>query len=186
MEVISAYCFAQHYDAINYPDYAYPTALALHTSNRMACVGQHFPIIMGALFSLPDWLVRFFSPDALAFPDFRRTLDDHIDKILKDPTTLEQAEHDTIFHHMLNPKSGKEAPSEKSLKQEAAVLIAAGTETTANACAHAVFHVFTNPHVKERLTKELVEAWPDIEAPMSLERLEKLPYLVRRTLGSTS
>jgi hypothetical protein len=62
------------------------------------------------------------------------------------------------------------------------VLIAAGTETTANACAHAVFHVLTNPHVKERLKKELVEAWPDVEAPISLERFEKLPYLVRRTL----
>ncbi|TEB28399.1 cytochrome P450 [Coprinellus micaceus] len=157
MEVISAYCFAKHYDAINYPDYAYPVALALHMSNRMGCVAQHFPIVLDALFSLPDWLVRFVSPDALAFPDFRGT------------------RH--LFHHMLNPKSGQEVPSEKSLKQEAAVLIAAGTETTANACAHAVFHVLTNPHVKERLKKELVEAWPDVEAPISLERLEKLPYL---------
>lgn len=181
MEVISTYCFAKRYDAINHPNYAYPAMVALHGSSYVNCIAQHFPFFLTILFGLPDWFVRVVSPKAVGFADYRRALDRQIDQIVADPSTLDQAEHDTIYHHMLDPNSGHQPPSAKSLKEEAAVLIAAGTETVANACAHAIFYAFTNDTVKDRLKQELVEAWPDVDVPISLERLEKLPYLVRHS-----
>lgn len=180
MEVITTYCFAKRYDAIEYPDYNYPFILAVQGASYVSCILQHFPFLAPIIMGLPAWLLEVIHPNSLALPAFRRKLDAHIEDILKDPSTLEHAEHETIYHHMLNPRSGYEQPSEKSMKEEAAILVGAGTETAGNACAVTVFHILSNKHVHHRLKKELVEAWPDPEVPMPLERLEKLPYLVRR------
>ncbi|KAJ3521440.1 hypothetical protein NMY22_g12322 [Coprinellus aureogranulatus] len=137
MEVITAYCFAKRFDAIEYPDYGYPAIIALHGSSRQFCIGQHFPFFSLILYNLPLW-----------------ALDEQVDEIVRDPNTLEQVEHDTIYHHMLNPwrrspKSHRRSP----------------------------FLVLSNPQVKDRLKKQLIEAWPDVDAPMPLEKLEKIPYL---------
>jgi cytochrome P450 len=118
--------------------------------------------------------------ESAALPEFRDRLDAEVDKTIKDPTALEQTEHETIYHHMLNPRVGYEQPSAKSMKEEAAILIGAGTETTGNACAVIAYHILSNVGVRRRLKENLVEAWLDPDAPMPLEKLEKLPYLVRR------
>lgn len=177
VEVITAYCFAKRVNAVDYSDYAYPAIISLQGAGRQICVGQHFHFFSRLLLNLPTWLVRMVWPDGLGFPNFRKTFDEQVEQILRDPSTLDQVDHDTIYHHML--KSGHPVPSAKSLKEEAQVLIGAGTETVANACSHAAFYVLSNRDIEERLRQELVEAWPDVDTPISLERLEKLPYLVR-------
>lgn len=178
MEVITTYCFAKRYDALEYPDYNYPFALAIQGASYVNCIIQHFPFLAPIIMGLPAWLLKLVNPNALALPAFRKRLDSHIEGLLKTPGLLEEAEHETIYHHMINPRAGCEKPSEKSMKEEAAILVGAGTETAGNACAVTLFHVLSNEHVCRRLKDELMEAWPDAETPMSLERLEKLPYLV--------
>jgi len=46
----------------------------------------------------------------------------------------------------------------------------------------ALFHVFNNPTVLDRLRAEVDQAWDKDEENMSLKSLECLPYLVRLIL----
>lgn len=61
---------------------------------------------------------------------------------------------------------------------KALVFINAGSDTVGNASTVGTFHVLRNPKVLETLTNELKEAWPEKEANVGYEKLEKLPYLV--------
>ncbi|EEB90166.1 hypothetical protein MPER_11666, partial [Moniliophthora perniciosa FA553] len=53
----------------------------------------------------------------------------------------------------------------------------AGSETVGNACYVGARCLIRDDRVGGKLTTELDEAWPDRDAPMPLERLEKFPYL---------
>lgn len=176
LEVITAYCFAKRFDAIDYPGYASPFLIALVDALVPIFMVQHFPFMRPFIFGLPKWLLEIISPLSLAFPAFTRRLEEQIDAILEDPTLLDKAEHETVYHHLLNPKSGQELARDE-LRHEASVVVAAGTDTVGNTCNMALFHVLTNKSIEKKLRQEIREAWPDIEAPMSLEKLEKLPYL---------
>jgi hypothetical protein len=63
-------------------------------------------------------------------------------------------------------------------------MVAAGSSTVATASMVGVFHILSDKNIEQRLRQELSEAWPEVDGRMSLERLEKLPYLVRPSLLS--
>ncbi len=91
--------------------------------------------------------------------------------------------HRTIFHDVLDNKSLPEADkSIDRLSQEAQVLLAAGTSTTANSLAAALVYLLLDQKRLQVLIKELEEAMPDISKPPKDAELEKLPYLVRSTV----
>ncbi|TEB16421.1 cytochrome P450 [Coprinellus micaceus] len=131
LEVITTFCFAKRFDAIDYPGVSTP--ILGHFSSK--------------------WLVKIIAPQSLAFPAFTRTLGDQIDAILEEPTLLEKAEQETIYHHLLNPKSGQQLTTD-ALQHEANTLVAAGTDTVANIGNMAMFQILNNK-----------------------DKLEKLPYL---------
>lgn len=57
-------------------------------------------------------------------------------------------------------------------------MMIAGSDTVGNASAVGTFRVLKNPKIFETLMNELREAWPEKEANVGYETLEKLPYLV--------
>lgn len=177
LEVITAYCFAKRFDAIEYPRYQYPFVIALIEAFDAIYLVQHFPFLRPFIFGLPEWLVKIVSPGSLAFPAFTRRLEEQIDAILEDPTLLDKAEQKTIYHHLINPKSGQRLTRE-ALRHEASTLVSAGTDTVGAIGNVAVFYVLSNPKIEKRLREELREAWPDVDALTPVEKLEKLPYLV--------
>jgi len=63
------------------------------------------------------------------------------------------------------------------LIDEAFALVGAGSDTTANTCNVGTFYALKNEEIRQKLTEELREAWPDKDRPMSYVALEKLPYL---------
>ncbi|KAJ3525293.1 hypothetical protein NMY22_g10639 [Coprinellus aureogranulatus] len=176
LEVITAYCFAQRFDAIEYPGYQYPFVGAVLGSYHATWLVQHFPFLKPLVFGLPEWIVKVVSPASLAFPTFTRRLEDQIDSILADPSSLERAEQETIYHHLVNPEIGQGLTGE-ALSHEANTLVAAGTVTVGDTSTVAVFHILSNRDIEKRLRRELQEAWPNVDAPMPVEKLEKLPYL---------
>ncbi|KAJ3521437.1 hypothetical protein NMY22_g12317 [Coprinellus aureogranulatus] len=177
LEVITAYCFAQRFDAIEYPGYQYPFIKALVEAFDAIYLVQHFPFLRPFIFGLPEWMVKIVAPGSLAFPAFTRRLEDQIDTILADPSSLEKAEQETIYHHLINPESGQ-GLTRDALRHEASTLVAAGADTVGNTGNIALFHVLRNPDIEKRLRDELREAWPDVDTPMPVEKLEKLPYLM--------
>ncbi len=65
------------------------------------------------------------------------------------------------------------------LREEAYVLVVAGTESTAGTLAAITYQLLSNPEILGKLKAELEIAMPDPnELPVS-SKLEGLPYLVR-------
>jgi cytochrome P450 len=87
-------------------------------------------------------------------------------------------------------------PHEKTperLFQEAQVIVGGGILTTSWALTIAGFHIADKPHVFQKLRAELLQAIPDLMAPLDFLKLEKLPYLtaciregIRLAYGITS
>ncbi len=113
---------------------------------------------------------------------FFKVLEEQIDGLLANPTTLDDVPHETIYHHLLSKENGRSPPSRQSLLDEASVLLAAGSETVANTCVNGIFQVLSNPEIRARLVKEIEEVWPDKDVKIGIQTLEKLPYLVRNIL----
>ncbi|KAJ3521435.1 hypothetical protein NMY22_g12318 [Coprinellus aureogranulatus] len=176
LEVITTFCFAKSYEAIDYPEYGMPFLIAIVDGLIPIFIMQHFPFMRPLIFGLPEWFLKIVAPLSLTFPAFTRRLEEQIDSILADPASLDKVEHETVYHHLLNPKSGKKLTRDE-LRHEASVIVAAGTDTVGNTCNVALFHCLNDKSIGKRLRGELYDAWPDVDAPMSLEKLEKLPYL---------
>ena len=79
---------------------------------------------------------------------------------------------------MLNNSNLPDAEkSTARLRDEAIVLIGAGTDTTANTLAALTYHLLANPLILKKLKTELAEAIPDVETLPESTRIETLPYL---------
>jgi hypothetical protein len=181
MEVITTYCFAQSFEAIDFPNFQHPMIISLDSSGFMIFLMQHFPFVIPFILGIPRWLARLISPDSLEMQFFLKTLEAQIDKILANPTMLESEEHPTVYHHLIGADVEVKV-SKKALQDESAVLLAAGTDTVGNACMIGTFHLLSNRPLKDKLVSELRAAWPDLDSPLSLEKLEKLPYLVSSSM----
>lgn len=104
-----------------------------------------------------------------------------IDDIMKNPSSLEYADHETIYHQFLNPKADnvRIPPINRDwLLDEGLYMRFAGSDTVGNTCAVAAYYILDNEEVRAKLFETLKEAWPDKDIPSSLEVLEKVPYLV--------
>ncbi|KAF5377414.1 hypothetical protein D9757_009716 [Collybiopsis confluens] len=137
------------------------------------------------LLLIPRALVLRLSETLTAYLDVRAGLERQIDDLVRNPESLLIAEHETIYHHLLAPPKLEDRPSRKSLADEAFTLIAAGTETSSNACTVGTFYFLSNRAIRTKILLELEEAWPDKDRPTSFMVLEKLPYLtafIRETL----
>lgn len=110
---------------------------------------------------------------------------DQIDKIMKDPSSLENYDHETIYHHFLTPQpENLRLPpvTREWLLDEGLYMRFAGSDTVGNTCTVAAYHILTNKDVYTKLFNALKEAWPDRDDLPRYEILEKLPYLVRESL----
>jgi len=90
-----------------------------------------------------------------------------------------KGEKPSIFEVLLTP-GGEEyvIPTPDQIKDEAYSILAAAADTTGNAMTVAAYHVVSNPELYTKLRAELVAAFPDPNAPLEFQKLEKLPYLV--------
>ncbi|KXN83789.1 Trichodiene oxygenase [Leucoagaricus sp. SymC.cos] len=174
VEIITSYCHADPVKALDHPSFDHPALSTIMDTNGLFFWIQHFPFLAPFIFNLPDFLK---SPAMLAAAHLSRRIAKQVDGLLTDPSSLERVEHETIYHHLLNTENGREPPTRKSLLDEGGVLIAAGSDSVGNACSVGVYNVLTNPEIHKKLVKEIREAWPEMDTPMNVQALEKLPYL---------
>ena len=101
-----------------------------------------------------------------------------VKEVLQHPEALQDAPHPIIYHELLHETHDRKIPTESSLRDEAVLLVAAGTETVSNAAIVGTMHVIANRNIYTRLRTELREAWPNLEERPRYETLERLVYLV--------
>ncbi|KAK7032437.1 hypothetical protein VNI00_012995 [Paramarasmius palmivorus] len=186
LDIITAYCFANCFNAVAAPEFRDPTICAIQGSLHNYWLRKHFPILLRIVDIMPQWLTLWVYPQVRPFLDNQRNLGNQIDRILTDPDVLKVVEHETIYHHMLDPVNEDGVgmdPKEhvqltrKDLLDEAMTLIGAGSDTVGSTCSMGTFHALYNPAIARKLKEELESVWEDPGSPVDLAVLEKLPYL---------
>lgn len=106
--------------------------------------------------------------------------------MLKNPEILHSASHPTVFHELLTERRGHTPLTVMELRDEALLMVFAGTDTVSNTQALAATHVLDDTDVHQRLKDELLQAWPKLADRPSYSELENLPFLVRLGAWSVS
>ncbi|KAJ3833806.1 cytochrome P450 [Lentinula raphanica] len=177
LDIITSYCFAESTNTLDDPNFYHPLLAAIQEGLENVMVQRHLPILTYIANHTPSWLIDLTMPAIKPFMDLRSSHEKRMDKLLKDPSTLLTVEHETVYHHLLEPKETHERPSRQSLVDEANALIGAGSDTVGNACNIGTFYALKYPSIRKKLTDELHEIWPDADRPVSSAMLENLPYL---------
>lgn len=82
------------------------------------------------------------------------------------------------MHALLQSSLPPEERTAKRIWSEGLSVIGAGPETSANTLAVVHFYLLENPDMLVKLRVELKEALPDMNTPVTLSMVERLPYLV--------
>ncbi|KAF9077861.1 cytochrome P450 [Rhodocollybia butyracea] len=131
-DIITSYCFAESANVLDSPDFSHPILQGTKEAFRNIWLPYNFSFFIAFALNAPQKVILWLLP--------------------------EYEEHETIFHHLLEPKDQEPIPS--------------GMPSNIG-----TFYALKYPSIHQKLKKELEEAWPDKDRPMSYTALEKLPYL---------
>ncbi|THH33280.1 hypothetical protein EUX98_g884 [Antrodiella citrinella] len=181
LDIIIAYCFGTDYGVITTPQFRHKLILNWEIVFPFFHIVKNFTVIFPLMITMAK-ISSWLSPpkDTGELGNIQKYLEKQVDTFLADPALLENAEHENIFQHLMKPNPQKGQPeilSRQDLVEEAGSTLAAGSDTVGNTMTVGTFYILSDPRVCNKLVAELEEAWPDVEVPMHLEILEKLPYL---------
>ncbi|KAE9397352.1 cytochrome P450 [Gymnopus androsaceus JB14] len=176
-DIITSYCFAESANSLDTtPDFSHFLLRDMQEVIKSFWIQRHFSSLVSLASSAPEKLVLCLFPQFKGYLDMKTGFERQIDKLINNPASFDNVDHETVYHHLLEAKGPKHS-SRSLLVDEAFGLIGAGSDTTANTCNVGTFYALKNEEIRQKLTEELREAWPDKDRPMSYVVLEKLPYL---------
>lgn len=91
---------------------------------------------------------------------------------------IKEAPHRSIFHELRDSNLPPEEKTIDRLCDEGQILTGAGTETTAATLSQITFYLLSDKEVLNNLRAELQTVMPTPQYPISVTKLEQLPYLV--------
>lgn len=95
---------------------------------KFTFLGRAFPIVRMMVPIAPDKIVKRLYPAMGGFLDFKAHLETQVSELMKDPSSLDRSDYNTVYHHLMTsqPNKGHETPSKKSLIEEAVTMNFAG------------------------------------------------------------
>ncbi|KAF4630224.1 hypothetical protein G7Y89_g7918 [Cudoniella acicularis] len=177
-DVIASYAFGKSYQRLEQEDFDPAYAQSMHEGTAAMHFNKQIYWPFALLVALPHWLALSIAPGVSMYIGFILDCEKAIKAIkndLRDPSA--ETSHPTLFHELLQGDVPAREKSVNRLVQEAQIVVSAGTETTAWCLSVITFHLLSNPASLEKLRKELQEAIPDLDEPVSVEKIEQLPYL---------
>ncbi|KAE9397343.1 cytochrome P450 [Gymnopus androsaceus JB14] len=177
IDIITSYCFAQSSNILDTaPEFSHFMLGDMQEVIKSFWIQRHFPSLASFAYNAPEKLVFSLFPAFRGLLQMKKAFERQIGQLMSNPDAFDNVEHETIYHHLLEPK-GEERLPKTTLVHEAFVLVGAGSDTVAAICNVGTFYVLKDDKIRQKLTEELREAWPNKDRPMSNVALEKLPYL---------
>ncbi|KIK57228.1 hypothetical protein GYMLUDRAFT_247190 [Collybiopsis luxurians FD-317 M1] len=176
VDIITSYCFAECTNALDIPGFTHFLVQGQRNIIKGLWLQIHFPFLTNSVKRAPEKLILRLSPQFRGYVEMKTRFERQIDRLIRNPESLSIAEHETIYHHLLAPKS-QDRPSRRSLVDEAFTLVGAGSDTTSRACTVGTFYFLKYESIRKRILQELYVVWPDKDRSISFVALEKLPYL---------
>ena len=176
-DTISSYSFGTSFGFLEqdgwYPNFREPTAAVL----KPVFVFRFFPITKRSV-ALAKPLLKYLPHDiALMVKTLQIDMPAQVLKAKKDLDDGITYGRPTIFASLLSSDLELLDKEPQRLADEAAAVVAAGTETTSWALAVMTFHILSQPAILEKLTKELETVVKDSKTLPGWLVLETLPYL---------
>ncbi|KAJ5121288.1 uncharacterized protein N7515_009249 [Penicillium bovifimosum] len=180
-DVITDYCYGWSYGYLDGEKGAESNDLVDAVNGLMVMwhVNRFFPFLITIFRNAPPALLRWLQPQMADLFDLKSRLRQQAKDTLQ-KQSLEKIQKEgrgTIFDALTDLSVPEEERTLDRLEDESALLLGAGTETTARAIAMAMFWLIKE---KEVLAKLRVELKSVLEKPLSKASwvdLEKLPYL---------
>ncbi|KIY03562.1 uncharacterized protein Z520_00253 [Fonsecaea multimorphosa CBS 102226] len=182
MDTITSFCFAKSVNAIDVPGYNAPIIEAMEASGPAFIQFKHLPLFRKFVFSLPPNMAIKASPETAGLTRLQVILRNQVDEVTANPSILEEAPHQIIYHRLLDPEAhkGQPIPDKQSLYEEAQALMFGGGDTVGNTLMVGFNHILqpSNRDLYQSLRDEVRSVWPDLATPpRSFEAFEPLPLL---------
>jgi len=97
-DIITSYCFGQSADTLSSPSFQSSLLHAIQSTIPVFWVFKYMPWLQFML-ELPDWLTLLLSPNMKSWASLRRRLINQIDELAADPSVLDRADREIIYHH---------------------------------------------------------------------------------------
>ncbi|MCJ1381679.1 hypothetical protein MMC17_004790 [Xylographa soralifera] len=177
-DVVMEYCFGRSERRLDQVDFA-PD---FHNVSVDIAIGTAFLRQMFWIYrilqSLPERLAILLFPSIRAIFHLQHIIEEQIIQIKSQPQPPKRdLSHPVIFSEILESSLPESEKSHSRLRDEAQVVVAAGTMTTAWTLSVAMYHILANPTILSSLKTELHAALPSPSSPAPLPLLEQLPYL---------
>lgn len=177
-DVVSGYCFPESYHLLDNPTFAPDFSELWKSISSNSHVLKQFPWLFPTMLKFPGWFVERFLPDFAVTFQWRRVWQQQVMDIKSgSDLTNDKTARSSIFRTVLESDVPSQDKSVSRLVEDAQLMLAAGTETTARTLAVATYHILSNQHVLRSLMSELATSMPQIGTKPRIAELEQLPYL---------
>lgn len=188
MDVITQYSYGTSYRYLDEPDFKIAWKDAVLAASANGAVLRLFPFMLPVSKCIPPWLLKKLDPQAAVVLEIQEMLRAQSAESLQrlqakrgDNDDDDDKQAKNIFDALNDPSMLP--PQERTLdrlQDEGQILLAAGSETTANTLTVIAVHLLCNPQLLAKLREDLVSVMPTPTSTASWVELEVLPYLVCR------
>ncbi|KAJ5091969.1 hypothetical protein NUU61_006839 [Penicillium alfredii] len=144
-------------------------------------INRFFPFLITIFRAAPPAVLRWLQPCMADLFDVKARLRQQAEDTMR-KRLLEKVETADWSSTIFDALTSSDVPSQEKtldrLEDESALLVGAGTETTARAVAVAMFYLISNKDMARRLRDELKTVLKTPNSKASWTDLEQLPYLV--------
>ncbi|KAA8651177.1 cytochrome P450 [Aspergillus tanneri] len=175
-DITSHYTYGYSYDYLDHEVFRNDVREAIINLLGIGHIAKFFPFIPFMLRNIPQRVVRWYHPGAAQVLEFRNTLRRQSIETLRN-SGRGHREDQTIFDALNDPRLEKQERTISRLENEAFLILAAGTETTAQPLNVILFHLLDNKRLLSKLHYEMKQIMPELNSFVSWTSLEKIPYL---------
>ena len=195
-DVISQYSFAKPYGYLDDPNFAPHWHRTIMDVSQNSHILKQFGWLEPLMRSMPIWLVKIITPQMMSLISMQEVLSPNASE--ESLTNSFQFCHTGVIHAKAELAKGIDVPGQRTifydiltndglrpqeketeyLMDEAQVVIAAGTVTTAHILSVTSFHIINNPKILATLQAEIRTVTLAEKAQIPWQKLEQLPYLV--------
>ncbi|KAI0506709.1 trichodiene oxygenase [Xylaria bambusicola] len=165
----------KNYRSLDKDDFDEPMVMASSGSGQVWRVSKHMRFIAPILRAVPiDWIIKYGNHGTKLFFRFLKECLEDTRKLVDSvkSSSPDQSNEASIVHEILKSKLPALEKTTDRIFDDVSTITGAGFETTAGALRVALFHVFDNPEILQRLRTELATV-----DSRDLKVLEQLPYL---------
>ncbi|KAL4895476.1 cytochrome P450 [Aspergillus ambiguus] len=175
-DVISHYTYGESIGILESEDLKNDFREAVNGASLMCHYTRFVPGVTTILDLIPG-VIKWLQPGTKALFNLKDMIERNAVLALKGDLKKGAGSAKTIFDSLVDPSLPAEEKTPRRLRDEAIVVLGAGTETTARVLTVGTFYLYRNPAMLQKLRDELRQVMLEPTSQVALPELEKLPYL---------